>query len=84
MASVATLQLLKFSKESVHELFEQSREAVLRGCERPMLAGASFDELVASNKTSTTASGDQSIIIFIGGGIASHPAGEKDHPSLWR
>ena len=30
IAPVATLQLLKFAKESVHELLEQSREAVLR------------------------------------------------------
>ena len=41
--------------------------AFVRGRGQSMLAGASFDELVASNKTSATASGDQSIIILTGG-----------------
>ena len=32
IVTVATLQLIKFAKEAVHELLEQSRDAVLRGC----------------------------------------------------
>ena len=40
------------------------------------------DEAVKQTREETPRA--QSIIIFPGGGIASHPAREKDIPSLWR
>ena len=49
------------------------------------VAAAAATALAASSNTaSTPASGGHSIIIFTGGGQRLHPAGEKDHPSLWR
>ena len=36
LAPVATLQLIKYAKESMQELFDQQRDAVQRGCGGPI------------------------------------------------